>query len=89
MDGTQSAMSSDEPDSPGLHAVAAPRVLNRPEGRDQQKRKKRGGVEPVGMEAFQKSLADMAASDESWFSANYCDSSLMTSHINRDENNYV
>ncbi|CAL1397282.1 unnamed protein product [Linum trigynum] len=30
-----------EPDSPDLHAVAAPRVLNRPEGRDQQKRKKK------------------------------------------------
>ncbi|CAL1382168.1 unnamed protein product [Linum trigynum] len=62
MDGSQSAMSSDEPDSLGVHAAAAPRVINRPEGRDQQKRKKRGGGDSSAMEAFQKSLTDMAAS---------------------------
>ncbi|CAL1389257.1 unnamed protein product [Linum trigynum] len=46
----------------GLHAVAAPRMINHPEGRDQQKRKKIGGGDSFAMEAFQKSLADMAES---------------------------
>ncbi|CAL1361656.1 unnamed protein product [Linum trigynum] len=62
MDGSFSTMSNDEDDSFGVQATASPNVLNHPAGRDQSKRKRRGGGDSSTMEAFQKSLAEMAAS---------------------------
>ncbi|CAL1405417.1 unnamed protein product [Linum trigynum] len=58
MDGFSSSMPS------GVQASGHPYVIRRPEGRDKQKKNKRGGADGNStMEAFQKIMEDMATSN--------------------------